>query len=78
MAVSDIDIVIPYGKSIALLGESGIGKFKLMKLMLKLLRTDDGEIFISPKKLKLIHSKSWLEKCNVVLQGSILFQKSIK
>ena len=77
MAVSDIDIVIPYGKSIALLGESGSGKSTLMKLMLKLLITDDGEILIGPKKLTLIHSKSWLGKCSVVLQDSILFQKSI-
>lgn len=77
MAVDQVHIKIPFGKSIALLGESGSGKSTLMKLMLKLLSTDHGEILVGPKKLKLIHSKSWLEQCSVVLQDSILFQKSV-
>ncbi len=76
-AVKDINMDIPFGKSIAILGESGSGKSTLMKMMLKLLPVGTGKIFIGPKKLSIIDSKSWLNNCSVVLQESILFQRSV-
>lgn len=77
LALREVDINVPFGKSIALLGESGSGKSTLMKLMLKLLSPQEGFISIGPKKLNMILAKSWLENCSVVLQESILFQRSV-
>ncbi len=76
-ALKDIDIKIPFGRSVALLGESGSGKSTLMKSMLKLLPVQAGDIYIGPKNLDLIKAQRWLEKCSVVLQESMLFQRSI-
>jgi len=77
LAVTKVNIQVPFGKSVALLGESGSGKSTLMKLMLKLLQPKDGHIAIGAKKLDMIKAKSWLENCSVVLQESILFQRSV-
>lgn len=77
LALKEVSISVSFGKSVALLGESGSGKSTLMKLMLKLLSPQEGFISIGPKKLNMILAKSWLENCSVVLQESILFQRSV-
>lgn len=76
-AVDDVSIEIPYGKSIAILGESGSGKSTLMRLMLKLIRPDKGQIAVGSKALDIISSERWLNQCSVVLQESLLFHRSI-
>lgn len=77
MALDKVSISIPYGKSIAILGESGSGKSTMMKIMLKLLPTTSGEVTIGSLGLESIKAESWLSNCSVVMQESMLFQKSI-
>ena len=76
-AVENVSMDIPFGRSIAILGESGSGKSTLMKLMLKFMRVDAGSIKIGTKNLDLIRAKDWLERTNVVLQESMLFNRSV-
>jgi ATP-binding cassette, subfamily B, bacterial len=77
LALNNISIEVPFGKSIAILGESGSGKSTLLKLILKLLVSTKGEINIGNIPLNTIKAEDWISHCSVVMQESMLFQKSI-
>lgn len=77
LALKNVSIDIPYGQSIAILGESGSGKSTLLKVLIKLLIPASGEVQIGTKSLTHINAKNWLDHCSVVLQESILFQRSL-
>jgi len=49
--LKNIDLVIPNGKIIGLLGKNGTGKTTLIKLINDLLTPDSGEILINNKKI---------------------------
>ena len=72
-----VNIDIPYGTSVAILGESGSGKSTLMKNLLKLLNPGPGKIFIGDYDLDHLSDKFWLTQCSTVLQESILFSRSL-
>jgi len=62
--LNDIDLVIPEGKTTAIVGMSGSGKTTLLKLLLKFYPPDKGEIRIGNQNLDFIRSRtfSWLAK----------------
>ena len=75
--LNEINIEIPFGRSVAILGESGSGKSTLLKNVLKLLRPDHGNVYVGEYDLDHISDKFWLTQCSTVLQESILFSRSL-
>ncbi len=75
--IDDVNLEIPYGKKVAIIGESGSGKSTLMKLLVGLLTYDEGTIHVGPLDLNKINLNEWLKGCTIVLQESILFNRSI-
>jgi len=71
-----IDIVIPEGKIIVIMGGSGCGKSTLLKNLVGLLRPEEGEIWIDGKNVALFSDKEFNEirkKFGMLFQGAALF-----
>ena len=73
-----ISIDIPYGKKVAIVGESGSGKSTFIKILLKLLRYQKGEIRVNAQDLRSINEKSWRKGISTVLQEGFVFAESLK
>lgn len=76
--LSNINLVIPYGKITAIVGASGCGKTTLLKLLLKFYHTSLGEIYIGDKNLNDIISSEWRARCGVVMQNGYVFPTTIE
>ena len=76
--LKNINIVIPKGKTIAIVGASGSGKTTLIKLLLKFYEPTKGSIFYGENDLKAI-SPSYLRKLSgVVMQDGFIFSDTIE
>jgi len=76
-ALSDINITIHKGESVALVGPSGAGKTTLIGLMTRLFDPVSGEITFDGKDLKDLDSVALRKQFGVVSQEIILFNASI-
>jgi ATP-binding cassette, subfamily B, bacterial MsbA len=75
--LSNINLVIPKGKSIALVGESGSGKSTLADLISRFYDPTEGEVLIDgidAKNIKLTHLRSLI---SFVSQDAVLFNDTI-
>lgn len=73
----DINIDIPEGQVIGIVGPSGSGKSTLTKLVQRLYRPERGQIFLDGIDIGHVDT-SWLRRqIGVVLQENLLFNRSI-
>ena len=75
--LSNINLVIPKGKTTAIVGLSGSGKTTLLKLMLGFYSPMEGEIYIGDMALSDCDISQWRLKCGVVMQDGYIFSDSI-
>jgi len=75
--LSNINIMVPKGKTIALVGPSGGGKSTLMDMIPRFMDPQAGNIFIDGKNLKQITANSLRNLMGIVNQESILFNDTI-
>jgi len=75
--LQNINLIIPKGKTVALVGPSGGGKSTLMDLIPKFLEQQSGTIYIDGKDSKAITADSLRSMMGIVNQESILFNDSI-
>lgn len=73
-----INLNIPKGKTIALVGQSGSGKTTLADMVPRFYDTDLGEIVIDGKPIKNLDIDSLRKLIGVVTQESILFNDTIE
>lgn len=73
----DLNLVIPFQKTTAIVGASGSGKTTLLKLLMKFYEPNTGEIKIGKTNLKNISPKFWREHCGVVMQDGYIFNDTI-
>ncbi|MBU0697389.1 MAG: ABC transporter ATP-binding protein/permease [Bacteroidetes bacterium] len=73
----NINLTIPKGKTVALVGPSGGGKSTLLDLIPRFSDPMAGEIFIDGKDIKALSQDSLRNLMGVVNQESILFNDSI-
>lgn len=76
--LSNINLAIMPGETIALVGPSGGGKTTLCQLIPRYYEVNDGEILVDGIKIKDIKIKSLREKIGLVQQDIFLFTGSIK
>lgn len=74
--LSDIDIKIPKGSIIALVGENGAGKSSLIKLICRLYLPDSGIIAVDGINLSLVNPDEWRKKLSVLFQDYIHYNMS--
>jgi ABC-type multidrug transport system fused ATPase/permease subunit len=75
--LKDINLTIPKGKTIALVGQSGSGKTTLADMLPRYYDPNNGEIFIDGNNLKSLKIKDLRQLLGVVTQESILFNDSV-
>ena len=76
--INDINLTIPKGMNIALVGQSGSGKSTLANLICRFYDVNDGEIFFDNISICELKKKSLRQLIGLVTQDSILFNDSIK
>lgn len=76
--LKNINLTIPKGKTIALVGQSGSGKTTLADMIPRFYDTDLGEIKIDGISLKDLDIESLRKQIGVVTQESILFNDTIE
>ena len=75
--LSNINLTIPKGKTIALVGPSGGGKSTLMDLIPRFTEPQSGQVFIDDKNIRSVTMESLRSLMGFVNQESILFNDSI-
>jgi len=73
----DLNLVIPYQKTTAIVGASGSGKTTLLKLLTKFYEPEKGDVQIGGTDLKSISPSHWRKHCGVVMQESYVFNDTI-
>lgn len=76
--IQNINLIIPKGKTTAIVGASGSGKTTLMKLLLKFYQPSKGEILVDGIKLSSISSSEWRSRIGVVMQDGYIFSDTVE
>ncbi|EON79214.1 Lipid A export ATP-binding/permease protein MsbA [Lunatimonas lonarensis] len=76
--LKDINLTVPKGKTVALVGPSGGGKSTLMDLIPRFLEVTEGVITIDDIPIRKINTHSLRSHIGIVNQESILFNDSIR
>lgn len=77
-ALGGINLEIPVGTTVALVGESGGGKSSLVDLLVGLISPSCGRIVVDGLDLEGINLDSWQQKLGVVSQDVLLLSGSIR
>ena len=77
LVLNDINLVVPKGKMVALVGPSGGGKSTLMDLIPRFIEPQAGEICIDGQNIQKVTMDSLRAQMGIVNQESILFNDSI-
>ena len=77
LVFNNLSLTIEYGKTTAIVGDSGSGKTTILKLLLKFYENYEGSINMGDENLKNISSSYWRKQCSAVLQDGYIFNDSI-
>jgi len=75
--VDEVDIEIPAGSFVGIVGQSGSGKSTLMKLLPRLYDVESGRIFIDDYDISKVNLTSLRRQIGIVPQDSLLFEGTI-
>ncbi|MBW7472688.1 ABC transporter ATP-binding protein [Marinobacter sp. M216] len=76
--IRDIDLQVPAGHTLALVGATGSGKSTLIKLLLRFYDPSHGRILIDTQPIQSVSLKSLREAIGLVSQDVYLFEGSIR
>lgn len=77
VVLQNLNMAIPEGKTVAIVGASGSGKTTLLKLLLKFYEPTSGEIYLSKQRFKDFHANWWRKNCGVVMQDGFIFSDTL-
>lgn len=75
--LKDLDLLIPAGKTTAIVGSSGSGKTTLMKLLLKFHPPTGGAILYGAHPLEQVAHGAWRAHCGTVMQEGYIFNDTV-
>ena len=76
--LSDFSMVVKPGTMVAVMGETGVGKTTLLRLLLALIKPDSGSIVIEDETQSVVVSESTRSNFVYVPQGGSLFSGTIR
>ena len=77
-ALKDVNITIPFGQKLSIVGENGAGKTTFVKLMTRMYDPTEGEILLDGVNIKKIDYEQYMSFFASVFQDYKLFSFSIK
>lgn len=77
LVLKNINLVIPAGKTTAIVGSSGSGKSTLMKLLLRFYEPSLGKINIGSDNFNALYFSVWRANIGVVMQEGKIFSDTI-
>ncbi|MBA2562840.1 MAG: ABC transporter ATP-binding protein [Chitinophagaceae bacterium] len=75
--LSNINLIIPKNKTIALVGESGSGKTTLANIIIGLIPPDSGKVLIDSMPLNQYNLDSYRSKIGYISQDSVIFNDTV-
>ena len=78
LVLKNFSILVPKGKSVALVGQSGSGKSTIANLVTRFYDVNEGQIEIDGKDIRTLTKHSLRNLMGLVTQDSILFNDTIK
>jgi len=78
LVLRDIDLRVPAGATVALVGETGAGKTTLVKLVSRFMDPTEGRVLVDGIDLKTVTQHSLRSQMGVVLQDPFLFNGTVK
>ena len=72
--LTGVDIDLPAGSTVAVIGENGSGKTTLVKLLLGMYRPDAGQILVDGVALSDVDPAAWAERSSAAFQDFARFQ----
>ena len=76
--LKNFSLVIPKGKTVALVGQSGSGKSTIANLITRFYDVNEGEILIDGLDIRDLTTSSLRKQLGIVTQEALLFNDSIK
>jgi len=75
--LENIDLLIPQGKTTAIVGMSGSGKTTILKILLRFFEPEKGDIRVGETKLNQFGFKMWRSQCGTVMQDGFIFADTV-
>ena len=76
--LSDFDLTIPAGSSLAIVGQNGAGKTTIAKLLCRLYDPQQGSIEVDGVDLRALDIEGWRSRVTAVFQDFIRFELSLR
>ena len=76
--LSDIDVEVPPGKTVAFVGGTGAGKSTLLSLVPRFYDPDRGRVLLDGADLRTLTKRSLRDQISIVLQDTLLFSTTIR
>src|SRR5688572_13177518 len=77
-ALEGVDLVVPAGETVALVGETGAGKSTLAKLVARFYDPQKGRMLVDGHDLRDLQASALRRRLGIVPQESFLFSGTIK
>ncbi|MGR7920062.1 ABC transporter ATP-binding protein [Zobellella denitrificans] len=78
VGVNDIELTVPAGTTLALVGATGSGKSTLVKLLLRFYQPDRGAIYLDGQPIEWLEMQALRRSIGLVSQDVFLFEGSIR
>ena len=75
--LSHLDLSIPLGQSLAIVGANGAGKTTLVKLLCRLYEPTDGHIAVGDSDLRDLDPIAWRRRIAVIFQDFVRYELSV-
>ncbi len=76
--LADINLRVPPGQTVALVGETGAGKSTIVRLISRFYDASDGAVLIDGHDVRTVTQDSLRKQMGIVLQDPFLFSGSVK
>ena len=76
--LSGLDLTVPAGTSLAIVGQNGAGKTTLAKLLCRLYDPDNGAIMVDGVDLRRLEPAGWRRRIAAVFQDFVRFELSLR
>jgi ATP-binding cassette subfamily B protein len=78
LVLDGLDLTIPAGSSLAIVGGNGAGKTTLLKLLARLYDPDEGRVLVDGQDLRTYDLASWRRQLAVIFQDFVKYELSAR